>query len=111
MTSSYVVLAAAIVCGVAGQLLLKAGSGAQSVIEQFLNPITIAGLGCYGVAGLLYTLALRGIPVSIAFPSVSASYILVLIAARLWLGGTIQLTQGAGVVLIMCGITLLYWRA
>ena len=109
--TSYLVLAAAILCGVAGQLLLKAGAESASIVEQFLRPVTIAGLGCYGVAGILYTLALRGIPVSIAFPSVSASYVLVLLAARLWLNEAIQPTQIGGVVLIMSGITLLYWRA
>jgi multidrug transporter EmrE-like cation transporter len=108
---SHLVLAAAILCGVAGQLLLRAGAEAPSIVEQFLRPVTIAGLGCYGVAGILYTLALRGIPVSIAFPSVSASYVLVLIAARLWFNEAIQPTQVMGVVLIMSGITLLYWRA
>jgi small multidrug resistance pump len=108
---SYLVLAAAILCGVAGQLMLKAGADSASIVDQFLKPVTIAGLGAYGVAGILYTLALRGIPVSIAFPSVSASYVLVLIAARLWLNEALQPTQIAGVVLIMSGITLLYWRA
>jgi multidrug transporter EmrE-like cation transporter len=109
--SPHLTLALAILCGVAGQLLLKAGSGAESIVDQFLKPVTIAGLGCYGIAGILYTLALRGIPVSVAFPSVSASYVLVLIAARLWLGEPILPTQVAGVLLIMSGITLLYWRA
>ena len=109
--ASFLLLATAILFGVAGQLLLKAGAGTGSIIEQFLEPVTIAGLGCYGLAGILYTLALRGIPVSIAFPSVSASYVLVLIAARLWLNEAILPSQIAGVVMIMSGITLLYWRA
>jgi multidrug transporter EmrE-like cation transporter len=108
---AYVLLMIAILFGVAGQILLKTGAQSGSVIEQFLKPVTIVGLGCYGLAGVLYTLALRDIPVSIAFPSVSASYVLVLIVARLWLGETIVATQAAGVVLIMSGITLLYWRA
>ena len=109
--ASYLLLAAAILFGVAGQLLLKAGAASGGIVEQFLKPVTIAGLGFYGCAGILYTLALRGIPVSVAFPSVSASYILVLVAARLWLNEPILPTQMAGVVLIMSGITLLYWRA
>ncbi len=109
--AAYLLLAIAILFGVAGQLLLKTGADAAGIVEQFLRPVTIVGLGCYGLAGILYTLALRGIPVSIAFPSVSASYVLVLIAARLWLNEAIMPTQIAGVVLIMSGITFLYWRA
>jgi multidrug transporter EmrE-like cation transporter len=104
-------LAVAILFGVAGQLLLKSGAEAGGLVEQFLKPVTIAGLGCYGLAGILYTVALRGIPVSVAFPSVSASYVLVLIAARLWLNEPILPTQIVGVVLIMGGISLMYWKA
>ncbi|MBI1774560.1 MAG: EamA family transporter [Proteobacteria bacterium] len=107
----YALLAAAILFGVAGQLLLKTGADAGSILEQFMRPVTILGLGAYGMAGLLYTLALRGIPVSVAFPSVSASYVLVLLVAHLWFHEPIVPAQIAGVVLIMSGITLLYWRA
>ena len=63
----YLALAAAILAGVAGQLLLKAGADAETVWAQLLRPSTIVGLGFYGCGAFLYLIALRKIPVSVAF--------------------------------------------
>lgn len=64
--------------GIAGQIALKsAAEGSTTVTAQFLNPLTIVGLAFYIVAALCYILALKKIPISIAFPSVAASYAVV----------------------------------
>jgi small multidrug resistance pump len=107
----YLLLALGIVLGVAGQFLLKAGADAPGVVEQFLRPATVAGLVCYGFAALLYTLSLRAIPLSVAYPSVSASYVIVVVLAHLMWKEPLGLQQMAAVLLISGGIGLLYWRA
>ena len=87
MTESYVVLAVSILLGVAGQMLHKAGAGAPGagLLGQFLAPQSIMGLGVYFAAALCYMYALRKLPVSVAFPVVSLSYVVVaLLAWRLY---------------------------
>jgi multidrug transporter EmrE-like cation transporter len=107
LVGSYAVLAAAILCGVVGQLLLKQGASAPDLLAQFLRVPTIVGLGFYGVAALLYIIALRKIPVSIAFPSVSLSYVVVAVAGYLLWREPFTWTHVAGLVLICAGVGVL----
>lgn len=77
MSMQYLALAAAILIGVGGQVLLKIGStDAGRISEQFMRLPTIGGLLLYLASGIVYVIAVRKIPVSIAFPSVSLSYVL-----------------------------------
>jgi len=75
MALYYSSLVAAILLGIAGQIALKSAANVSAtIITQFLNPLTMIGLAVYVFAALCYILALKKIPVSIAFPSVAASY-------------------------------------
>jgi drug/metabolite transporter (DMT)-like permease len=74
---------------------------------QFLNPLTISGLGIYLISALCYILALKRIPVSIAFPSVSASYVVVAIVSHVLWNEPLGLPQWAGILLISSGVLLI----
>ena len=79
----YTSLMVAILIGIAGQIALKSGAyGSATVIAQFLNPLTVMGIAPYVVAAIWYVVALKKIPVSIAFPSVAASYAVVAVLAH-----------------------------
>lgn len=103
----YVALAIAIVMGVGGQLLLKAGAGGETLIQQFLAPQSIVGLGLYFGAAVFYMLALRKIPVSVAFPSVSLSYVLVALLAFWLYGEALTPSKLAGIALVCVGVILI----
>ena len=75
MTPYWIVLAAAIVTSMAGQTLLKAGSGEVDFITQLLDWRTLVGLFLYGGAALLYIIALRRIAMSVALPCTAVSYV------------------------------------
>ena len=113
MLISYGALAAAILIGVAGQLLLKDGAdrSAEGILAQFLNPFTIGGLAAYGLGAIFYIVAIKRIPVSIAFPSVALSYVLVAIAAHLLWQEALGWQQFAGIGLIAAGILVLHASA
>jgi small multidrug resistance pump len=113
MLLSYCALAAAILIGVVGQLLLKSGveRAGEGVLAQFLSPFTMGGLVAYGVGAIFYILAIRRIPVSIAFPSVALSYVLVAIAAHLLWHEVLGWQQFAGIGLIAAGILVLHVSA
>ncbi len=83
----YVCLFTAILIGVCGQIALKAGSlnaiGSSGL--PLFQPFVILGLGCYFTSALFYMYSLKQIPVSVAFPCVSLSYVFVAILAHyLW---------------------------
>lgn len=75
MNVYWAVLAAAIATSMAGQTLLKAGAGASSFVAQLFDTRTMIGLCLYGGAALLYIIALRRIPMSVALPCTAISYV------------------------------------
>ena len=103
----YVVLGIGIVAGIAGQMLLKAGADAPTMIEQIFRPSTLLGLALYGSAAFMYIFALRKIPVSVAFPSVSLSYAIVAVMGHFLFGEPFGIKQIGGIALIMGGVVLI----
>jgi drug/metabolite transporter (DMT)-like permease len=105
----YTSLVTSILLGIAGQITLKtAAYDSATLTAQFLNPMTILGLAIYLFAALCYIVALKGIPVSIAFPSVSASYAIIALLAHLLWGEPFGWPQIGGIALIGSGIVLLH---
>jgi small multidrug resistance pump len=105
----YAALGVSILAGVAGQVLLKTGSARTSdVMGQFVDPFTILGLAAYGVGAFFYIAAIKKIPISLAFPSVALSYVLVAFIAHYAWGEPLGLPQIGGIVLITGGILLLH---
>jgi len=107
MTVYYVALGIGILAGIAGQMLLKAGADAPDFVSQLLRPSTLAGLALYGSAAFLYMIALRKMPVSVAFPSVSLSYAIVAVLGHFLFGEPFGIKQIGGIVLIMGGVVLI----
>lgn len=69
MTFHWIALALAICTSLGGQVLLKSGAvGEGDFIAQLFRPTTMVGLMVYGGAALLYIVALRRIPMSVALP-------------------------------------------
>jgi drug/metabolite transporter (DMT)-like permease len=107
VTIHYLVLGIGILVGIGGQVLLKVGANAPTLLGQLLRPATLIGLSLYGAAAFLYIFALRKIPVSVAFPSVSLSYALVAILGHFLFKEPFGLNQVGGIVLIMAGVMLI----
>ncbi len=109
MSAYYASLAVAVLLGVAGQVALKSGAdGSATLADQFFNPLTAIGFAVYVLAALFYIVALKKIPVSIAFPSVSASYAIVAVLAHLLWAEPLGWRQIAGILLIGGGIIVIH---
>ena len=100
MSRHYIYLWTGIVIGIGGQALLKAGAGAPDFASQILSLTTVAGLACYGAATLMYMMAIRVIPIAVAFPSISMSYVVVLLVGATLFGEHLSAAKVAGVVMI-----------
>jgi drug/metabolite transporter (DMT)-like permease len=102
-------LAVAILLGVAGQIALKSGANrAANLADQFLQPLTLIGFAVYVAAALCYIVALKKIPVSVAFPSVSASYAIVAVLAHFLWAEPLAWPQIAGIALIGSGVMIIH---
>ena len=107
MNRYYLALWLGILTGVGGQMLLKAGASAPDFFAQLLDWHTLVGLGFYGAATVCYLIAIRRIPLSVAFPSISLSYIVVVIIGGIVFGEAVTVAKIAGVVLIGVGVWVL----
>ena len=103
----WVVLFAAIATSMAGQTLLKAGAGVASFGAQLLDWRTLVGLCVYGGAAVLYIVALRRIPMSVALPCTAVSYVAAALIGHYAFGETLAFTHIAAIALICGGVVLL----
>ena len=109
MAVYYVSLAIAVILGVAGQIALKSAAlNSPTVIAQFIHPMTMIGVAIYVFAAFGYIVALKKIPISVAFPSVAASYAVVAVVAHLLWNEPFGWPQLGGLVLISSGILLIH---
>jgi small multidrug resistance pump len=103
-------LIAAICSSLVGQVLLKAGAdteGGVTFIAQMLRWQTMLGLCFYGLGALLYIMALRRIPMSVALPCTAASYVVIAAIGWYFFGETMGVQKMAAIALISAGVVLL----
>lgn len=109
MSLHWLVLAAAISASLVGQVLLKAGTGdgTGSFIAQLFRWQTVIGLGFYGGAALLYIIALRKIPMSVALPCTAVSYIVIAVLGWWFFGEGLGPQKMLAIGLIGAGVVVL----
>lgn len=112
MMPYWLALAAAITTSLIGQVLLKSGASgsvaaAGGFLDQLLRPATMIGLVCYGGAALLYIVALRRIPMSVALPCTAASYVVIALVGWAVFGESLGPAKIAAIALISAGVVLL----
>ncbi len=101
-------LVAAICTSMGGQVLLKSGAGGPGgFVEQLFRPSTMVGLVVYGSAALLYIVALRKIPMSVALPCTAISYVAAALIGYFFFGEALGPQKMAALALICAGVVVL----
>ena len=109
----------AVCLGVIGQLLFKEGatkldvsfSGLNGVLgllwRMVLNPTILIGLFCYGVSTVFWILVLKEKDLSMVYPMLAGSYVLVLLFS--WLVRHEQISPGRwlGALIVSIGVFLI----
>jgi multidrug transporter EmrE-like cation transporter len=103
----WAVLLAAIATSMGGQTLLKAGAGAPDFLTQLLDWRTMLGLALYGGAAMLYIIALRRIPMSVALPFTAISYIAAALIGHYAFHEPLTMMHLTAIGLIMVGVITL----
>ncbi len=107
MNLHWAVLLGAIVVSMLGQTLLKSGSRAPDFLQQLFDWHTMLGLVLYGGAAMLYMVALRRIPLSVALPATAISYIAAAVIGHYMFGEVLGGLHLAGIGLIIAGVLML----
>jgi len=108
-----VTLLVSIFIGALGQIFFKFGvrpeiSGDISGLQVFLRPATLLGFSCYGLSALLYIWSLRHIPLSIAYPSLALSYVIVVAASAILFSEAMTIQKTLAIALIATGVGVLW---
>jgi len=100
-------LALAITTSMVGQTLLKAGSGTPTFVAQLFDLRTIGGLVLYGGSALLYIVALRKIPMSVALPCTAVSYVVAALIGHYGFAEPLSIPKVSGIAMICLGVLML----
>ena len=118
INSGYLYILLTVTFTVIGQLLVKAGmlrvtsSFNQSpqflsmVLGAFSEPLVMSGLACAVLAAVSWFPAVARLPISIAYPFMAFSIVLVLALAPICFGERVTVNQWIGVILVSCGLWL-----
>jgi multidrug transporter EmrE-like cation transporter len=117
---TWLLLLGGVALNAAAQLLLKAATRTSGILvsdsgELSWNavaqlarayPLWI-GLSFYGVSVVLWLGALSRVPVSVAYPMLSAGYVVNAIAAAFLFGEALSVPKVTGIFLIIAGVVVL----
>jgi drug/metabolite transporter (DMT)-like permease len=106
-----------VLCGVAGQTVIKIGvsqPGASEAAAGFLplvmmilrSPMVLLGLVLYGLGALAWIAVLARVDLSIAYPFLALNFILVTLSSQYLLGENVPGLRWLGVLVICSGIFL-----
>ena len=108
--------AATIACDVAGQLCFKLGASRLPAHDGpdrggFLRGLVsdgwlLAGILAYAAQLIVWVQILAILPLSMAFPIASLTFLVVALACRVFLSERLDAGQFAGVVLVMAGVAI-----
>lgn len=115
------VLVVVSVCfAVAGQVTLKAAmdrfgpigeaqlsNPVDTLVRALHLPLLWAGLVLFGVSAIFWLVVLSRVPLSIAYPLVGVSYILVVLIAKLVLHESVPALRWIGVAIVALGIAVI----
>lgn len=76
-------------------------------LAMVLSPMVLLGLALYGVGTVLWLFALRQLDLSLAYPFVAMSFVMVAGSGMLFLGEPVQPTRLLGLGLIVLGLLVM----
>jgi multidrug transporter EmrE-like cation transporter len=79
--------------------------------QILLNPLVAGGIALFAVNVVSYAYVLSRVPVSLAYPIMTGTgFLIVVSASALWLGESLDLVQGLGLLLIVAGVVVVASR-
>ena len=119
MNSSFILIAASVVCGIGGQILLKMGmvqngridavslaQPLQVAVRVLTTPLVLGGLALYVLGAVAWLTVLSRVPLSLAYPYLALSYAFTPILAWVLLSESVPPTRWIGIAIICLGVVV-----
>jgi drug/metabolite transporter (DMT)-like permease len=116
---SFVMLAISVVFAVAAQFTLKAAmaevgrigsteiaAAGDTIVRALKEPRLWLGLMLFGISALFWLVVLSRVDLSVAYPFVGLSYIIVVLFSRIFLNEHVTALRWLGVVIVAVGIAI-----
>ena len=102
----YLYLGISIIFNIVGNHFFKfAGTAMKiSVTNKDFLLFSFLGFLIYGIAAIFYIISLKDIPLSVAYPMLSITYIITIFTSYYFFKEPITATKLIGVALILCGL-------
>lgn len=110
-------LLVSILLGAGGQLMFKAAARhlppyselglLKLALALLTTPLILAGFACFFISAVLWIVALRSIALSIAYPMVALSYVVIFTGSHLLFQEPLSWRHWCGAALIVAGIVLI----
>lgn len=109
MNSGAILIMLSTILGGFGALFIKLGASRFSIhpLKLLTNYRFLAGAALYTVSMPIYVLGLRSLPVSVAYPLTSMTYIWVTLLSAKYLNEQVDAWRWTGIACIIAGIILL----
>lgn len=115
--AGFVLIFCSVTLSALGQTFFKAGVDRVAFAEGagmmnrgaalVLSPWVLGGLAFYGVGTVLWLFALKRMDLSLAYPFVAMSFVMVAASGVLFLGETLSVTRVLGMALIVSGLCVM----
>jgi drug/metabolite transporter (DMT)-like permease len=119
MQNSIPLIVLSLLCGIGGQLTLKAGMSQigrigedslgeplQIALKVLASPYVVGGLALYVLGAAAWLTVLSRVPLSAAYPVLAISYAITPALAWLLLGEAVPATRWFGIITICLGVIL-----
>ena len=109
---AYILLLIAVILGIIGQLLLKRGMSQRPDFQLrqiwllVTDPAILAGFLSYGFSTLIYLQSLNTLDLSLAYPTVSLGYVLIILLSKILFKEEVKWTRWLAVIIICVGVAL-----
>lgn len=119
LVSSFPLVLVSVICGIIGQLALKAGmtqvgqigagalaQPAATIVRVATSPFVIGGLVLYALGAVFWLAVLSRVPLSVAYPVLAIGYVITPFLAWLIFRESLSPIRWAGIVVIAMGVIL-----
>jgi len=111
----YIHLTLSMFLAIIGQYLLKKGVLASelnpniySILRTLFSPYVFAGFVFYGISSVFWLFVLQKFPLSVAYPALSLTYIIIILISYFVLQEPLTLNKILGILLIVSGVYFLF---
>ncbi len=111
----YLLLCGSMITAVIGQFFLKKGINISplshsvlSIVKTIFSPLVFVGFLMYGMSSIFWLFVLQKFPLSVAYPALSITYVIIVVLSAIILNEPITTFKILGLSLIIFGVYFIF---